>query len=299
MRKVFNQFEDIMFEINDGIAKVTINRPEVLNATRELTMDEILEAIRIVERDPDVGVFVLTGAGRAFCAGGDFDMMMKLNPKNGRFWNQRMQGLCMALRNLPIPTIAMINGFCMGGGNEIQLYCDLAIASDKAIFGQTGARVGACPVVGATQYATAFMGERKAKELMFLCERWSAEEALKKNMINKVVPHDKLEEETMNWCKRILTLNRDTVRVCKINIQFETDQLYASWSHGFELLNSVIWGSEKADEGMAAFKEKREPDFKQFYSSEKYLPEYHEELVNDNTRSRKTYYEELVKKSDR
>jgi 1,4-dihydroxy-2-naphthoyl-CoA synthase len=293
-KRVFDQFIDILLEIDNGIAKITMNRPEVLNATREITIDEMIEATRIVERDPEVGVLVLTGAGRAFCAGGDMDMMMRLNPKNGRFWNNRMMGLCMALRNLPFPTIAMVNGPCVGGGNEFQLYCDLVIASDKAFFGQTGARVGACPVVGGTQYATAFMGERKAKELIFLAERWSAQEAYERHMINKVVPHDQLEEETLKWCKKILTLNRDTLRICKLNIQFETDQLYASWSHGMEMLNSVIWGSEKANEGMTAFKQKREPNFQQFYSPEVYLPTYHEELIKDNARANNNYYEALV-----
>ena len=296
--RVFNQFQDIILEIKDGISRITMNRPEVLNASREIMMDEMIEAIRISELDPDVGVMVLTGAGRAFNSGADISMMLKFNEKNGRWWNKRMRGLCMAFRDLPFPVIAMVNGPCMGGGNEFQFYCDLVIASDRAYFGQTGAKVGACPVVGATQYAASICGERFAKELMFLANRWSAEEAYARGMINKVVPHDKLEEETMKWCKKILTLNRDTIRVMKTNIHFESDQLYASWAHGMEMLNSIIWGSPKMVEGMTAFLEKREPNFNQFYNSEAVMPSYYDALIQDNVKAAKTYYEEMIKEMD-
>src|SRR6266702_3053234 len=138
-------YSDILYEVADGVAWATINRPRVLNAFRERTLDELIDAIGSVNADPEIGVVVITGAGeRAFSAGGDFNSMMKLNRQNGHLWNNRMIGLATAIHGLGVPVIAMVNGWCMGGGNELQLMCDLTIASDRTHFGQTGARVGAC-----------------------------------------------------------------------------------------------------------------------------------------------------------
>jgi dihydroxynaphthoic acid synthetase len=258
------QYQDIVFETLDSVAWVTINRPEVLNAFRERTLDELIAAIGSVNADPAVGVVVVTGAGdRAFSAGGDFNSMMKLNRQNGHLWNNRMIGLATTIRGLGVPVIAMVNGWCMGGGNELQLMCDLTIASERAHFGQTGARVGACPVMGATQYLPRLVGEKKAKEMIFLCDRYTAKQALEMNLINKVVPHERLREETEAWCRKILANSPQTIRYCKVSMQFESDQLYASWAHGSELL-SVVWGSDESLEGMRAFMEKRPPDFGRF-----------------------------------
>ena len=160
-----SHYKEILFQIENDVAWITINRPEVLNAFREQTLDELTDAVRFTREDPGIVAAVITGAGdKAFSAGGDFHAMMKLNRDNALHWNDRMLGLAMAIRGLPIPVIAMVHGHCMGGGHELALWCDLVISADDGVFGQTGARVGACPTVGATQYIPRLIGERLAKK---------------------------------------------------------------------------------------------------------------------------------------
>ncbi len=257
-------YEDIQFEVKDEVAWVTINRPRVLNAFREQTLDELIDAFRSTRTDPTIAVAVVTGAGdKAFSAGGDFKAMMRLNRANALMWNDRMLQTAMTIRGLPIPVIAMVNGWCMGGGNELALWCDLVIASDDAVFGQTGARVGACPTVGATQYLPRLIGERLAREMIFLCRTFTAEEAVRVNLINRVVPKAELHKATVEWCEAIRGYSAQTLRATKKNLNFESDGLYASWQHGMELL-AHIRGSEESLEGMTAFLEKRKPDFRKF-----------------------------------
>ncbi|MBI3967141.1 MAG: enoyl-CoA hydratase/isomerase family protein [Chloroflexi bacterium] len=254
-------YQDIIREVASGTVWITINRPRVHNAVRERTLDELIAAVRQANAEPEVGSVVITGAGdRAFCAGGDFASMMHLDRESGHLWNNRMIDLAMTIRRLGKPVIAMVNGWCMGGGNEIQLMCDLTIASDRALFGQTGAKVGACPVVGATQYLPRLIGDKRAKEMIFLCDRYTAEESCRMGMINKVVPHDQLRAETERWCQKILTHSPQTIRYTKVSMNFESDLLYPSWIHGVEML-SAVWGSAESLEGMRAFAEKRQPDF--------------------------------------
>src|SRR6195256_4613808 len=168
-------YRDILYEVTDQVAWVTIDRPRVLNAFREQTLDELIDALKSTRDDPSIACAVVTGAGdKAFSAGGDFYAMKRLNFVNGAMWNERMQGLAMTIRGLPIPVIAMVNGWCMGGGHELALWCDLVIASDNAILGQTGARVGACPTVGATQYLPRIIGERLPPGKIFFAPRFPA-----------------------------------------------------------------------------------------------------------------------------
>ena len=258
------KYEDILFEVDDGVAWVTINRPETRNAFREQTLDELVDAFRSTRNDPSIACAVVTGAGdKAFSAGGDFFAMMRLNRANAHHWNDRMLGLAMTIRGLPIPVIAMVNGWCMGGGHELALWCDLVIASDNAVFGQTGARVGACPTVGATQYIPRLIGERLAREMIFLCRTFTAEEAERIGLINRCVPQADLADATREWCERIKSYSGQTLRATKKSLNFESDELYASWQHGMELL-AHIWGSEESLEGMQAFLDKRKPDFQKF-----------------------------------
>ncbi len=148
-------YSDILYEVRDQVAWATINRPRVLNAFREQTLDELIDALRSTRDDPSIACAVVTGAGdKAFSAGGDFYAMKRLNWANAAMWNDRMQGLAMTIRGLPIPVIAMVNGWCMGGGHELALWCDLVIASDNAVLGQTGARVGACPTTSRASSAS-------------------------------------------------------------------------------------------------------------------------------------------------
>ena len=258
------EYEDILYEVKNNVAWLTINRPQTRNAVREQTLDELTEAFRSTRDDPSIACAVITGAGdKAFSSGGDFYAMMRLNRANAHHWNDRMLGLAMTMRGLPIPVIGMVNGWCMGGGHELALWCDLIIASDTAVFGQTGARVGACPTVGATQYIPRLIGERLAREMIFLCRTFTAEEAMRIGLINKVVAQADLRHETGVWCEQIKSYSAQTLRATKKSLNFESDELYASWQHGMELLAN-IWGSEESLEGMQAFLDKRPPDFQKF-----------------------------------
>jgi 1,4-dihydroxy-2-naphthoyl-CoA synthase len=211
--------------------------------------------------------------------------MMKLNRANAMHWNDRMLGLAMTIRGLPIPVIGMVNGWCMGGGHELALWCDLIIASERAHFGQTGAKVGACPTVGATQYIPRLIGERLAREMIFLCRTFPAKEAVEVGLINRCVPHERLREETEKWCDQIKGYSGQTLRATKKSLNFESDQLYASWQHGMELL-AEIWGSEESLEGMNAFLEKRKPDFMRFRNERKEkVVEYLQILENDGNKA--------------
>ena len=186
-------FKEILFEIKENAAWITINRPEVRNAFREQTLDEMREAVLQTKEDVTISCIVFTGAGdEAFSAGGDFYAMKRLNWSNASHWNDRMLGLAMAIRGVSIPVIAMVNGWCMGGGHELALWCDMVIASENATLGQTGARVGACPTVGATQYLPRIVGERIAREMIFLCRTFKGQEAVDVGLINKCVPQDQL-----------------------------------------------------------------------------------------------------------
>lgn len=262
--KLRDDWEDIKTDVSDGALWVTINRPEVRNAFREETLDEIKEALEWTAYDPTVACVVITGEGnKAFSAGGDFTAMMRLNRQNAHHWNDRMLGVAMTIRGLPIPAIAMVNGWCMGGGHELALWCDLVIASDNAVFGQTGAKVGACPTVGATQYLPRILGERLAREMIFLCRTFPAAEAVEVGLANLVVPQAELRAATLEWVQRINSFSSQTLRATKKSLNHESDELYASWQQGMELLAN-IWGTEESLEGMSAFVEKRKPDFGQF-----------------------------------
>jgi 1,4-dihydroxy-2-naphthoyl-CoA synthase len=245
------RYTDILYEVKDHVAWAIINRPRVLNAFREQTLDELIDALKSTREDPSIACAVVTGAGdKAFSAGGDFYAMKRLTWVNGAMWNDRMQGLAMTIRGLPIPVIAMVNGWCMGGGHELALWCDLVIASENAVLGQTGARVGACPTVGATQYLPRIIGERLAREMIFCARRFTAKEA-------------NLRKETLAWCETIKGHSAQTLRMTKKSLNFESDLLYASWQHGMELL-AHVWGSEESLEGMNAFLAGRKPDFQKF-----------------------------------
>lgn len=257
-------YRDILYEAVDNVAWVTINRPRYMNAFREQTLDELADAISSTREDPSLVCVVVTGAGeRAFSAGGDFHAMMRLNRRNGHLWNDRMLRLAMTIRGLSVPVIAMVHGPCVGGGHELALWCDLVISADDGVFGQTGAKVGACPTVGATQYLPRMVGERLAREMIFLARRLDANEALAAGLINKVVPKAELRDATLAWCRALKGLSAQTIRATKKSLNFESDELYASWQHGMELLNG-IWGTEESLEGMRAFLERREPDFMRF-----------------------------------
>ncbi len=267
-------YTDILYEVRDDVAWLTINRPEVHNAFRELTLDEIAGALKSTRDNPAIACAVITGAGdKAFSSGGDFKSMMRLNRANANHWNDRMLGAAMTIRGLWIPVIAMVNGWCMGGGNELALWCDLVVCSENAVFGQTGAKVGACPTVGATQYLPRVIGERLAREMIFCARTFTGREAEEIGLANRCVKPEELEATTLRMCETIKSHSSQTLRMTKRSLNHESDNLYASWQEGMELLANV-WGSEESLEGMNAFVEKRKPDFQQFRRNNK-------ELVDD------------------
>ena len=258
------KYKDILFEVKDQVAWVSINREETMNAFREQTLDELIDALSATRSDPMIACAVVRGAGeKAFSSGGDFFAMMKLNRANAHMWNDRMLSLAMTIRGLPIPVIAMVNGWCMGGGHELALWCDLVIASENAVLGQTGAKVGACPTVGATQYLPRILGERLAREMIFCARRFPAKEAVEVGLINKCVPQKDLLKETLKWCETMKGHSALTLRMTKKSLNVESDNLYSSWQQGMELL-AHVWGSPEANEGMDAFLAGRKPDFQQF-----------------------------------
>lgn len=281
-------YEEIVFEVRNQAAWIGINRPEVRNAFREQTLDELAEALNSTRTDPTIVAAVVYGVGGHFSAGGDFHAMMKLDKASSAMWNDRMLKVAMGCRNLPIPVIGMVEGACVGGGHELMLWCDLVVAADDARFGQTGARVGACPTVGATQYIAKLIGERRAKEMIFLCKQYSGAEAAEIGLANLAVPAADLLPTVEGIVAQIVGYSSQTIRATKVSLNFDSDMLYASWQHGMELLGN-IWGTDEANEGMNAFLEGRPADFNQFrLRDQAALNEYLNAYASDQNQSEKS-----------
>lgn len=282
-------YREIVVEVRNQGAWIGINRPEVRNAFREQTLDELAGALEATRDDPMIVAAVLYGVGGHFSAGGDFHAMMRLNKANSAMWNDRMLKVAMTCRNLPIPVIAMVEGACVGGGHELMLWCDLVVTAEDAVFGQTGARVGACPTVGATQYIAKMIGERRAKEMIFLCKRYSGAQAAEIGLANIAVPADDLLETVEGIVADLVGYSSQTIRATKVSLNFDSDGLYASWQHGMELLAN-IWGTEESLEGMTAFLEKRPADFNRFRARNRDAVEAHrrdlDADLNQSERSR-------------
>ena len=261
------QFEDIRYETTeDGIAKITINRPEVHNAFRPQTLIEVSDALMEAREDETVGVIILTGEGdAAFCSGGDQrvrgDSGYKLDEKaTGRF---HVTDLHVQMRRCPKPIVAMVAGWAIGGGHVLQLVCDLAIAADNARFGQVGPRVGSFDGGFGASLLTELVGARKAKEIWFLCRQYDAQQALEMGLVNTVVPLDRLEEETLSWCREMLALSPYALRLMKASFHAAEDGFSGIQQLAHDA-NLLFYGTEEAREGREAFKEKRTPDFSRF-----------------------------------
>jgi dihydroxynaphthoic acid synthetase len=258
-------FEDILYETHEGIATITINRPKVRNAVRPKTYEELTEAMKTAADDPEVGVVVLTGAGdKAFSSGGDVSDQSTRKPYIGRAHMRRLFALSSTMRMMDKPIIAKVRGFCVGGGNEINLFCDMTVASEDAKFGQVGPRVGSVPIWGACQLLARYVGERKAREMLYTCRLYTAQQALDMGLINQVCPADKLDDEVAKLCGEILDKSPQSIRIAKIALNAGSDQeFYASYFPTSELLAS-IYGNEENMEGITAFLEKRPPNFRRF-----------------------------------
>ncbi|WHZ00886.1 enoyl-CoA hydratase-related protein [Neobacillus sp. YX16] len=257
------EFTDILYQKESGVATLTLNRPNVLNVFRFETIAELSQAFEDADKDPTIGVVILTGNGKAFCCGGDISVLSTLDRNTGREWNRKLVELAMLMRGISKPIIAAINGYTVGGGNELNLFCDLSIASDKAILGQAGPKIGGCPLWGATQLLPRLVGDKRAREIVMLCDQYTAHEALQMGWINKVVPHEELMEAALEFANKILEKAPQSIAYAKLSLNYESDFLYASLTHGGAILEN-IWGSEQFIEGTNAFKEKRKPNFFQF-----------------------------------
>lgn len=259
------EYEDIKFEFFEGIAKITINRPQVYNAFRPETNIEILDAMEVCRENNDIGVVVLTGEGdKAFCSGGDQNVK-GVGGYVGEDGVPRLNVLDIhkKIRSLPKPVIAMVNGYAIGGGHVLHVVCDLTIASENAIFGQTGPKVGSFDGGFGSSYLARQVGQKKAREIWFLCEQYTAHEAEKMGMVNKVVPLVSLENEVVTWCKTIMKRSPLAIRMIKRSLNAELDGQHGLMEMAGDA-TLMYYLMEEAQEGKNAFLEKREPDFQKF-----------------------------------
>ncbi|MDP6814406.1 MAG: enoyl-CoA hydratase-related protein [Alphaproteobacteria bacterium] len=259
------KFEDLLYETKDGVATITINRPDRLNALRGITMAELAAAIELAGHDKTVGVIVLTGAGeRAFSAGGD----VKWEKEGGlaeRHMTVNPRGVHEAVRHSGKPVICVVKGYAIGMGNHLAYCCDMTIAADNAIFGQNGPRVGSPAEGWIISYATRVVGAKKAREMWMLCRRYSAQEALEMGICNMVVPLDELDEEVAKVCQEVLSLSPTCLRIVKASFDSDIDYLRDPAPNHFQMMIAPdYFSTEESKEGANAFLEKRKPDFMQF-----------------------------------
>lgn len=256
--------DHVLLEKKDGVARITINRPEIDNAMTTQTFREIGEAFRDTEADQTIGVVVLTGAGdKAFSVGGVVSDHLKRGPGTHRLHFGQLVETSTIMRNLGKPIIAAVNGHAIGSAQQLQLLCDLSIASDRAVFAQHGSKRAGAPLIWGTQLLTYYVGERKAREMIFLSREYSAAEAVEMGLINKVVPHDKLYQEVDVWCQEILAKSPTSLRILKVSLNYKSDMAYPAMYHAREMLD-LFSGTEERMEGTRAFVEGRQPDFSKF-----------------------------------
>lgn len=261
------EFEDIIYDKPwagiEGAARIMINRPQVRNAFRGRTTVELQQALEDAAFDLGVGAIVLTGAGdKAFCSGGDF---ADAGQKSPRYSPEIIHILDVhrLIREAPKPVIAAVNGYAIGGGHVLHVICDLTIASETAIFGQTGPRVGSFDAGFGSAYLARVIGEKRAREMWFLCRRYTAQEAYQMGLVNKVVPPDQLEEETKKWCREILNLSPTALRYLKASFNAFTDSVFGIETMSMHSLMDY-YKSEEAQEGMKAWLEKRPPNWAKY-----------------------------------
>jgi naphthoate synthase len=256
-----------------GIAKITIARPEVRNAFRPRTIIEISQALEDAREDTEIGVIILTGEGPdAFCSGGDQRVRGDSgylnddetgNPDPTRPGRFHVTDLHVQIRRLPKPVVAMVAGYAIGGGHVLHLVCDLTIAADNARFGQVGPKVGSFDGGFGAGLLANLVGPKKAKEIWFLCRQYSAEQAREMGMVNTVVPLERLEQETIQWCREMLALSPFSLRLLKASFNAAEDGLTGIQQLAHDA-NLLFYGSEEAQEGRDAYREKRTPDFSRF-----------------------------------
>lgn len=265
------QYREIVYETYEGIAKITINRPSRRNAFTPLTVNEMYDAFSEARDDAGIGVIILTGANHggahedeAFCSGGD-----QMVRGNGGYVGEdniprlNVLDLQRLIRVVPKPVIAMVNGYAIGGGHVLHILCDLSIAAETAKFGQTGPKVGSFDAGYGAGYLAAMVGQKKAREIWYLCRQYTAQEALDMGMVNKVVPFEQLEEETVQWAREMLQFSPTALRFMKASFNAATDGLAGLQQFAGDA-TLLYYTTDEAKEGRDAFKEKRKPDFSKY-----------------------------------
>jgi len=263
--ETITEYSDILFEFYNGIAKISINRPEVYNAFRPETNMQMLEAMDVCRERTDIRVIIFTGTGdKAFCSGGD----QNVKGKGGYIGEDGVPRLNVLdlhkkIRSMPKPVIAMVNGYAIGGGHVLHVVCDLTIASENARFGQTGPKVGSFDAGFGSNYLARHVGQKKAREIWFLCDQYTAEESERMGMVNKVVPLEQLEDETVRWCEKIMKRSPMAIRMLKRGLNAELDGQHGLMEFAGDA-TLMFYLMEEAQEGKNAFLEKRDPDFDKF-----------------------------------
>jgi 2-ketocyclohexanecarboxyl-CoA hydrolase len=259
-------YKDILYEVRDGVVRITINRPEVYNAFRLQTLEELIDAFQQAGEEKSANVIVFAGAGdKAFCTGGDQKEHLS---EDGLYGPRGTVGMPIeefqtALRDVRKVTIAKVQGFAIGGGNVFATLCDLTIASEKATFGQVGPKVGSVDPGWGTAYLSRIVGEKKAREIWFLCRRYKAQEAFDMGLVNKVVPHEQLDAEVDQWCKEINEMSPTALTIAKRSFNADSENIRGIGFLGIQTVKHY-YQTEESKEGVRAFNEKRKPDFKKY-----------------------------------
>jgi 2-ketocyclohexanecarboxyl-CoA hydrolase len=257
------KYQDILYEVDAGVARITINRPEKYNAFRGQTCEELIHAFNQAGWDKSVGVIVLAGAGeKAFCTGGDQTAHEGQYDSRGTI-GLPMEDLHSVIRDVPKPVIARVQGFAIGGGNVLCTICDLTIAGESAVFGQVGPKVGSVDPGFGTAYLARVVGEKKAREIWYLCRRYPAVEALAMGLVNAVVPDDQLDAEVDKWCAEIMDKSPTAIAIAKRSFNMDSENIRGIAGMGMYAL-SLYYDTDESKEGGIAFKEKRKPDFRKF-----------------------------------
>ena len=255
------EYQDILYKEEKGVAHITINRPDKYNAFRGQTCEELIHAFNKAGWDDKIGVIVFSGAGdKAFCTGGD------QSAHDGQYDGRGMIGLPIEelqslIRDVPKPVIAKVQGFAIGGGNVLAAICDMTIAGERAQFGQVGPKVGSVDPGFGTAYLARVVGEKKAREIWYLCRRYSAQEALEMGLVNKVVPNDQLDAEVQRWCDEIMERSPTAISIAKRSFNMDSENIRGIGSMGMQALK-LYYDTDESKEGVKAFNEKRKPNFR-------------------------------------
>ncbi len=260
-------YEDILYETADGVATITINRPKVMNAFRSQTVEELIDAFKEAWADRNVGAVIFTGAGdKAFCTGGDQSTRQEGGYKGRPVRSDlglEIEDLHSVIRDIPKPVIAAVNGYAIGGGHVLHVLCDLTIAADSAQFGQVGPKVGSVDPGFGTAYLTRVIGEKRAREMWYLCRRYSAAEAFQMGLVNKVVPAAQLMDEARAWARELAERSPTAIKLAKASFNAESEHIRGVGAVALRGL-ALYYGTEEAAEGKNAFLEKRKPDFAKY-----------------------------------